>query len=328
MSVRISVITPLYNAEAYIERCINSVLAQGNDNFELILVDDGSTDGSRAICQRYADNYRNVRYYWKENGGPSAARNYGVLQSTGEFLTFLDADDEIAPVFLEASMSLIEQTGADLVCGDLQQTASSMELPDYTLEEIEKRSEILSSSEMMSRALRNDSLFSQCCKMAKRSVWGEKPFKTGILYEDAEAVYRLIAQSTRIVHISVPLYRYYQNSGSTTNKATGLEKQCLDLLRVADEICSYVSKAYPDIAQDALGYKLNAYAGYCLRAKICEKGKAGINCEEQLRFLRANCLSVALTGRMAFRNRIKILLVAASPTLAATIYRCKARCLR
>ena len=94
----ISVIVPVYNVEEYLKQCLDSILEQTFSNYEVILVNDGSTDSSGLICQEYAEKDARIRYFEKENGGLSDARNYGIEQAQGEYLTFVDSDD-----FLDAS---------------------------------------------------------------------------------------------------------------------------------------------------------------------------------------------------------------------------------
>ena len=97
----VSIIVPVYNAEKYIDRCIQSVLCQSFSRWELLLVDDGSTDNSGAICDEYAFKDDRIKVLHKENGGVSSARNDGIRLSCGTWLTFIDIDDYVQDVFLE-----------------------------------------------------------------------------------------------------------------------------------------------------------------------------------------------------------------------------------
>ena len=114
----ISVIVPVYNVEKYINRCIESVLAQTYRNFELILVDDGSPDNCGAICDDYASKDRRIRVIHKENGGVSSARNAGLDSAGGDYILFVDSDDYITPEHIEL---LIPVESEDLVCCGLVQ---------------------------------------------------------------------------------------------------------------------------------------------------------------------------------------------------------------
>ena len=108
---KVSIIVPVYNTEQYLARCIDSILSQSFTDFELLLVDDGSTDGSGAICDVYAEKDNRVRVVHKENGGVSSARNVGLKEVKGEFVVFVDADDWVKEQYLEHLMC----SDADLV---------------------------------------------------------------------------------------------------------------------------------------------------------------------------------------------------------------------
>ena len=117
----ISIIVPIYNAEKSIVNCIESVLAQTYEKWELLLVDDGSRDLSRQICEQYISN--RIKYFHQENKGVSAARNYGLNNATGDYVIFLDADDELEPNMLEKLLGAISESNADLViCGCIRNT--------------------------------------------------------------------------------------------------------------------------------------------------------------------------------------------------------------
>lgn len=109
----VTIIIPIYNAERYIDRCIKSILHQSFNKWELLLVDDGSTDKSNEICEKYAIQDNRIKVLHKENGGVSSARNYGICHSRGKWLTFIDIDDYVQDNFLEILIK--EATGADLV---------------------------------------------------------------------------------------------------------------------------------------------------------------------------------------------------------------------
>lgn len=114
ISPLISVIVPVYNAESYVEKCLNSLAKQTYIRFEALLIDDGSTDASAALCQRYVDMDCRFILFSQENKGVSAARNTGLSHAKGEYCTFVDSDDFVSTDFLEKAVELSEQTGADM----------------------------------------------------------------------------------------------------------------------------------------------------------------------------------------------------------------------
>ena len=117
---RISVIVPVYNAEKYLEECVQSILKQTYQNFELILIDDGSPDGCGKICDRFAEIDARIVVCHKKNEGVSIARNTGISLARGEYQSFVDSDDSIDLDFLEAAMTAIQTSGADLYISGLQ----------------------------------------------------------------------------------------------------------------------------------------------------------------------------------------------------------------
>lgn len=117
----ITIIIPVYNAEEYLDRCVQSIFMQNYTDYELLLIDDGSTDNCGTMCDEYAAKDSRVRVFHKENGGVSSARNYGIVQAQGEWITFIDADDYVHPDFLA---SLYAQHDADLIIGSFQLVGS------------------------------------------------------------------------------------------------------------------------------------------------------------------------------------------------------------
>ena len=107
MQEKISIIVPVYNVENYLERCVESILKQTYTNFELLLINDGSTDQSGDLCDQLASKNENIKVFHLENAGVSNARNVGIQNSTGEWITFVDSDDFITPDYLETLISAV-----------------------------------------------------------------------------------------------------------------------------------------------------------------------------------------------------------------------------
>ena len=117
METKITIIVPVYNAEGTIERCIQSVIKQQFSDFELIVIDDGSVDKSGELCDRYAENDSRIRVIHQENQGVSSARNVGILAAQGEYVTFLDSDDELEPSVLSQYFEAVNKFQCDIVVG-------------------------------------------------------------------------------------------------------------------------------------------------------------------------------------------------------------------
>jgi glycosyltransferase involved in cell wall biosynthesis len=123
----ISIIVPVYNVEKYLEKCLKSILHQIFSDFELILIDDGSTDSSGRICDEYLKRDSRIKVFHKENGGLSSARNYGIEKSTGKYIGFVDSDDYIAKDMYEVLYNNLQRENADVsMCGNYDVWGASM----------------------------------------------------------------------------------------------------------------------------------------------------------------------------------------------------------
>ena len=115
MNELVSIIVPAYNAEAYLNRCIDSILSQTYRNIEIILVDDGSTDNTPVLCDEYSEQHKDIiKVIHKENGGVSSARNIGIDTASGDYYAFVDSDDWIADDFIETLYSLIKRNNCEI----------------------------------------------------------------------------------------------------------------------------------------------------------------------------------------------------------------------
>ena len=152
--ILVSVIVPVYNVEAYVGQCIDSILCQTYPAFELLLIDDGSTDQSGRICREAAASDGRVQYYKKENGGLSDARNYGMERAKGEYLTFIDSDDYVEETYLETLLELCVNWSAGISCVDFAMLGRKGDRKG--LEHCTGREECLHPVEALKRSLISD----------------------------------------------------------------------------------------------------------------------------------------------------------------------------
>ena len=150
----ISVIVPIYNADKYLHRCIKRILAQDYTDFELLLIDDGSTDNSGTICDEYAIKDNRIRVFHKENGGVSSARNWGLDNAIGEYIMFVDSDDYMLPGMLEVMLSTLESKKTDLVVCGTTETGGGYWRPiadvDYSINQLKENFVSLLHTELLS----------------------------------------------------------------------------------------------------------------------------------------------------------------------------------
>lgn len=204
----ISVVVPVYNVELYLDKCINSILVQSFENIEIILVDDGSTDDSGNICDRYVAIDNRVKVIHKDNGGLSDARNVGIRNARGEWLAFIDSDDYITSDALEQLYTAAVENDCQIgVCNMVR-----------IYEDGEKESFYNPTEELI--VLEGNNRFetlnqpSVCNKLFKAELFKKVHFPKGKYYEDTFIYHKLVYQASRIVLTGLDSYYYLSRRGS------------------------------------------------------------------------------------------------------------------
>lgn len=218
-----SIIIPVYNVEKYLGECIESVLTQSFQSYEIILVNDGSTDTSGDICDEYAKKDKRIKVIHQENKGLSGARNKGIVSSTGEYLLFIDSDDYIAENSLEKLHDTIGENDIDVVFLEIVKF-----LPDGTTQPMNdgyvKEKIVNKNQEEVWEHIANINKFpgSACSKAVKRSLLSEDMlFVEGLISEDIEWCYRLFGKAVTYSYLEYPFYYYrQQRQGSITNSVS------------------------------------------------------------------------------------------------------------
>lgn len=212
---KIFVVVPVYKVEPYLERCIDSILNQTYQNFELILVDDGSPDNCPAICDRCAAEHENITVIHQENGGLSAARNAGIAYALNNgdpennWISFIDSDDFVHPRYLEYLYRAATEAGVDIsCCGFVRTEIDSAEIGIL-------KYECLSPEEFWGREFTNATV--AWGKLYRMFLFKDIQYPIGKLYEDNFTTYRILFQHTTIAVIWAPLYCWYTNPESITN---------------------------------------------------------------------------------------------------------------
>ena len=218
----ISIIVPVYNVEEYLKQCLDSILDQTYRNWELILVNDGSTDSSGLICQEYAEKDARIRYYEKENGGLSDARNYGIEQAQGEYLTFVDSDDFLDASHLNVLYNALVKNDVDISIANYTNYQTSTAtfylhtFGDY-YEKIYTSEELIDDLSFLER---NDLSFSTIWgSLYKKNVFSFLRFPKGVIGEDVALIYKMYTQVDKIVYVHKDTYIYRENdSGISKSK--------------------------------------------------------------------------------------------------------------
>lgn len=239
----ISIIVAIYKVEEYLPKCIESILNQTYNNFELILVNDGSPDNSLDICNKYALKDNRIKVLSKENGGQSTARNYALDVAKGEYIGFIDGDDWIVPEMYQTLYDVLTHEKADIVqCGWYKVKSTGEKINPY----VKQFREVYSSDEGLDELIQSQGKHlntSVCCKLFKREIACAVKFSPVRAYEDDEYIFKTVSLAKKIVCIDTPLYNYLNRGNSTMTSAFNLNK--LALITIQRNICELLKVRYP-----------------------------------------------------------------------------------
>ena len=256
MGEKISVIVPVYNVEAYLERCVESILQQTYAHFELILINDGSTDSSGQICDQLASQYENIKVYHIENAGVSNARNMGIQLATGSWVTFIDSDDFVTQDYLATLASAVEGVNVGFVIAPLHHIKNGIvtDLPSHS-----EKTELWSTEETMKELLMTTrTSFFPVAKLFKRDLLADEKFNTNYhLAEDALFLTELLLKTRcSCVFIDKPVYYYDHREGSAT---TSVNRHVFDTIEVYKQIIAQVSQAFPNLKYELINRECWSY---------------------------------------------------------------------
>ena len=313
----VSVIVPVYNLEQYLERCIGSVLAQTYQNLEIILVDDGSTDNSGRICDKYQSTDKRIKVIHKENGGAPTAYNAGLDEATGEIIAFVDGDDSVLPSMFEILVEVLLKYNTQIaICGVAHIIDSAEAYKEQFCEQIT----VLESQKALEELLADRKEKSYCWnKIYRRSLFQNIRFPVGRNYEDIAVMHHIFANADRVVWVPDALYEYRFRPDSIIG--------AFDTKSIHDSFIAFrerydFAKALPisgnvidiclcNAAHNALGGLIRYY-------------NSGDNCgeyiDDALSFIRENSKLLLSSGNCAYVDKLLIRL-AGKPRLFKSISR-------
>lgn len=241
----ISIIVPVYNSEKYLHRCMESILAQTFKDFEVILINDGSTDNSGGLCDQYKQSDDRVKVIHQSNQGQAAARNNALDLARGDFIGFVDSDDFIHPQMYEILLNNAMQYNANISIGG----CCSIIEPKVEKSEISHvYGKTWTGKEYLRYALLSKEsmkMWILCDKIFRRECFSEIRMPEGRIYEDNAVVYRLIYESDIIVDCNAPLYYYCYNPQSTVNQK--FQRKHMDWLLVLQEMIEYFEQRHDQL---------------------------------------------------------------------------------
>ena len=308
--VSVSVVVPVYNVKPYLPRCLDSLLMQTFQDYELILVDDGSQDGSGDVCDKYAREFERVRVYHKENGGLSSARNYGVGKAQASRVTFVDSDDYVSETYLADLLHLGEAFDADMAiisvqrCSEKQtETVHSTRLEDHCLDATEAFREVYTGGIVN---------WSGCGKLIRKCVLKEFPFPDGYYEDSASAYLHIFACNKVAIGDYSNDYKYIRRQDSIT--ASRLRQEHYRIFSVCGEIRSYVLTHYPQMEYVTILVYQNAVLQLLTRIQMPWNCYRSIFLKYRGMF-RRNCLAIIKRHDVRLASKYYILMLSTVPCL-------------
>ena len=303
----ISVIVPVYNVEEYLEKCVDSIVAQKVDEeFEVILVDDGSKDNSGQLCDELAEKYPNVKSFHKENGGLSDARNYGIKVSTGDKITFIDSDDYVEETYLKDLLDLMNRFDADMAI-----TKVVLRYPGESSEPDKFEPFVVGPKEAFYEVYAGFNIgWSACGKLFKREILGENAFPDGF-YEDSGSMYKFLERCDRVaIGDYNNNYHYVRRDGSITGSK--LQKKHFRIFEVCDQVAEYIDNTYPDYKFISVMMYQNAVEQLLNRVTMTPKQYRRIF-NRYKKYFRKNLLTCVRNDKINWKQKVYLGMLCSTP---------------
>ncbi len=242
----ISIIVPVFNVEAYIERCIKSLISQSYENIEIIIVDDGSTDQSGKICDKFQNKDSRVRVIHKSNGGPSDARNVGIAKTNGKYISFVDADDWVAKDYIMEMYHLMVNTNSEVVACSFDRVSGNK----VTKSKESDKYQIFCEQDIIKQFLYQKISTSAWGKLYKANLWDGVRFPVQKMYEEVEPLYYIFTKCKQIICMEKRLYFYYIRGGSIVNQKFSIKK--MDYVNNCEKLLIHIESDYPQFKSAAI----------------------------------------------------------------------------
>ncbi len=305
---KISIILPVYNSEKYLEKCLNSVIKQTYENFELIIVNDGSTDKSQHIINKFSKADKRIKTYRIKNHGQSYARNYAFRHVTGDFITFIDSDDYYSKDFLKQMLNNIIKYNADVAVCNFYKIINNKRSIYY-----KKNNKIIEFKDNLLDVLFQQKYFQTHMwnKLYKVQLFESVRFPEDRIYEDLYVNFKIFKKANKIIFDSTPLYNYVYNPTSSLNQKFNIKK--LDFLYV----CSQIEQ---ELIKDGIKTngicQLKRYLYICTCNLLAQQNKSEFqnDFENMRKFLRKN-LGKIMLDKYKIKYKLAALFLALFPNI-------------
>lgn len=313
----VTVVVPVYNVEKYLERCINSLVNQTYTPLEIILVNDGSTDNSPAMCDYFAQKYPSIHVVHQENGGLSAARNTGTEKATGKYICYVDSDDYCDLDMVEYLIYIKDKYQADMSLAGCKYIFENRKMVK-SLVMGNGQEEVLNPHDCMRNMLYHKNIeISAWSKLYKAELMKKTPYPIGKKCEDVGTTYKTFMACQRIACGYRPKYNYCLRSDSITTGA--FSEKDFDMLEMADGMCHDVLSVYPDLEKATIRYRV--YTRFVLYNRMLKSPDYEQQKEDVISFINSYRKDILLDSDAPIRDRLAMLLFTLNRKLYEKVWR-------
>lgn len=312
--ILLSIIVPVYNIEDCLERCVSSIRQQTYRNLEILLVDDGSTDGSRALCDRLAAEDDRIRVFHKKNGGSSSARNLGIREAKGAYLGFVDSDDWIDPQMYERLLDAVREYRVWIAQASRDEIdEEGMRRPDVCTPP--ERTWLCSAEDFLRELLLHRGDCSFCTKLVWRELFEGRRFPEGKLNEDFYLLVQMLSEVKEICILPEQMYHVFYRVGSNTRKKdkNDFSRVFMDIVDNADYVEELTARKYPQLKTEAVRFGLYQRLDYMLHIPVARMQNTDEFYRRVKRYLRAHVPDTIRNPYLTKKNKIYLLLLTAAP---------------
>ena len=317
----ISIIVPVYNIMDCLEKCVDSCIGQTYKNIEILLVDDGSTDGTGELCDELAKKDNRIRVFHKKNGGSSSARNLGISQAKGEYLGFVDSDDFISPAMYEELINAVTEFQVPIAQVSRDEIdEKGNKLPDVCIPP--KQAFLCESAEFMKELLMHRGDCSFCTKLIKKELFQDKRFPEGKLNEDFYLLLQMLKEIKGIYILPQQYYHVFYRIGSNTRKKdkNDFSRVFMDIVENADVAQEIVDEHYPHLKEVGIRFGLFQRLDYMLHIPVGQMNSGNQFYENVKKYLRKHWIDTLTNSYLTKKNKVYLMLLTVAPKMVRALH--------
>lgn len=318
----ISVIVPVYNTKVFLPRCVDSILAQTYRRLEILLIDDGSTDGTGEVCDTYVAKDSRIAVFHKENGGSSSARNLGMQKARGDLIGFVDSDDYIAPDMYEKLWNGLQKYDTSVAqIGRDEVDEQGNRLPDICIPP--RQEELIGHRDFLKELLLHKGDCSFCTKLFRREVLAGRQFPEGVLNEDFHFLVDILPRIGTVLSLPGQAYHVFYRMNSNSRKADKeqLSRVFEDNIRNADAVLAGIDPSDRELYTIAVRFGIFQRLDYMLHVPIRQMNRDNAFYAEVVRRLRRDWWRGMRNPYLTAKNKIYMTLFVTAPRAIRKLHR-------